>query len=63
MRRYAVPASLIVLVAAALVLTNEYTSLTVVRDYAWLLITAAMLAGVFLSRRSTPGDVGSDRRQ
>lgn len=63
MRRYAIPATLIVLVATVLVLINEYTSLTFVRDYAWLLITAAMLVGVFLSRRSTQSDVGSDRRR
>jgi len=52
MKRYAIPAGLIVVVTVALVLLNEFTNLAFARDYAWLFITSAMLLGLWLARTS-----------
>jgi hypothetical protein len=52
MKRYAIPAALIVVTTAVLVLLNEFTNLGFVADYAYLFIMAAMLVGVFMVRAS-----------
>ncbi|MDT8341746.1 MAG: hypothetical protein RQ751_09565 [Longimicrobiales bacterium] len=65
-QRYALPAGLIVVVAVALVLVNEFTDLAFARDYALLILTVAMLLGVWLARRSGKADThdagGEDTR-
>ncbi|MEE4108997.1 MAG: hypothetical protein V2I24_06595 [Halieaceae bacterium] len=52
MKRYLIPAVGIVLVTVGLVAINEFTELTIVEDYALILIVAAMLLGVWLSKIS-----------
>lgn len=52
MKQYLIPASGIVLVTAGLLAINEFTELTIVEDYALILIVAAMLLGVWLSKIS-----------
>lgn len=52
MKRYLIPAVAIVLVTVGLVAINEFTELTIVEDYALILIVAAMLLGVWLSKIS-----------
>lgn len=52
MKQYLIPASGIVLVTAGLLAINEFTELTIVEDYALILIVGAMLLGVWLSKIS-----------
>jgi len=52
MKRYLIPAVGIILVTVGLVAINEFTELTIVKDYALILIVAAMLLGVWLSKIS-----------
>lgn len=50
MKNYLIPALGIILTTIILVLINEYTEATFVRDYAYLLIIIAMLMGVGLAQ-------------
>lgn len=52
MKNYLIPAIGIILTTIVLVLINEYTETTLIRDYAYLLIVVAMLLGVVLARLS-----------
>lgn len=49
MRNYLIPAVGIVLVSVILLALNEWTETTVIRDYAYFFIVAAMLLGVWLT--------------
>ena len=50
MKHYTLPALGIVLVTLILVVINEFTESTVIRDYAFLFIIGGMLLGVFLTK-------------
>lgn len=51
MKRYLIPAGGVVLVTLGLIAINELTELTFVKDYALILIIAAMLLGVWLAKK------------
>ena len=51
MENYFVPAVAILLITIVLVVINELTELTFIRDYALLFIVGAMLFGVWLGKR------------
>jgi uncharacterized membrane-anchored protein YitT (DUF2179 family) len=50
MRNYFIPATGIILVTIVLVLINEFTETTVIKDYALIFIIAGMLLGVGLAK-------------
>lgn len=52
MRKYFLPAMGIIVVTIILVIINEFTETTFIKDYALILIVAGMLLGVWLSRLS-----------
>lgn len=52
MKNYLVPAIGIILTTIILVVINEFTELTFIKDYALIFIIAAMLLGVWLGRLS-----------
>jgi len=56
MKNYLIPAIGIIIVTIILVLINELTELTFIKDYALILIIAAMLLGVGLARLSGKKD-------
>lgn len=50
MKNYLIPALGIIIVAVILVIINEFTDSTFVKDYALILIIAGMLLGLVLSK-------------
>lgn len=50
MKNYLIPAIGIIIVTIILVLINEFTEMTFIKDYALIFIIAAMLLGVGLAR-------------
>lgn len=56
MKNYLIPAIGVIVVTIILVVINEYTETTLVRDYAYFFIIGAMLLGVALTRFSQKGD-------
>lgn len=52
MKNYLIPAIGIIIVTIILILINELTEITFIKDYALILIIAAMLLGVFLAKVS-----------
>jgi multisubunit Na+/H+ antiporter MnhF subunit len=52
MRNYIIPAIGIVVVTLILVTINEFTEMSFIKDYALILIIAAMLLGVGLAKFS-----------
>ena len=50
MKKNTLPALGIVLVTLILLVINEFTDTTVIKDYAFLFIIGGMLLGVFLTR-------------
>jgi len=51
MKSYVVPAAAILLITTVLVVVNEFTEVTFIRDYALIFIVAAMLVAVWLGKR------------
>ncbi len=56
MKNYFVPAIGIIIVTIILVIINEFTKMTFIKDYALILIIAAMLFGVVLTKLSGKKD-------
>lgn len=56
MKDYLIPAIGIILVTIILVVINELTDLTFIKDYAFILIIAAMILGVGLAKVSRKGN-------
>lgn len=56
MRNYLIPATGIILVTIILIAINEWTDMTFIKDYALILIIAAMLFGVALTKISSKKD-------
>ena len=52
MKNYLIPAIGIIITTLILVAINEFTELTLVKNYALIIIIAAMLLGVWLGRLS-----------
>ncbi len=52
MKNYIFPALGIIIVTVILVAINEFTETTFIKDYALILIIAAMLLGVWLAKLS-----------
>ncbi|MCF8221972.1 MAG: hypothetical protein K9J25_02410 [Bacteroidales bacterium] len=52
MKNYLIPASGIIIVTIILVLINEFTETTFIRDYALIFIVAAMFLGIGLAKVS-----------
>lgn len=50
MRNYFIPAISIVIVTIIIVLINEFTELSTLKNYAFLFIVAAMLLGIGIAR-------------
>lgn len=50
MKNYLIPALGIIIVAVILIIINEFTDSTFVKDYALILIIAGMLLGFVLSK-------------
>ncbi len=50
MRKNLLPAAGIIVVTVILLIVNEFTELTFIKDYALLFIIAGMLFGVWLTR-------------
>ena len=56
MKNYFVPAIGIIIVTIILIIINEFTKMTFIKDYALILIIAAMLFGVVLTKLSGKKD-------
>lgn len=52
MKNYSLPAIGIIITAIILIVINEFTEMTFIKDYALILIIAAMLLGVWLAKLS-----------
>jgi len=56
MKNYLIPAIGIIITTIILVVINEFTEMTFIKDYALLFIIAAMLLGVWLAKLSGKTD-------
>lgn len=56
MKNYFIPAIGIIITTIILVVINEFTEMTFIKDYALLFIIAAMLLGVWLEKISGKTD-------
>jgi hypothetical protein len=56
MKNYLIPAIGIIITTIILVVINEFTEMTFIKDYALLFIVAAMLFGVWLAKLSGKKD-------
>lgn len=56
MKNYFIPAIGIIITTIILVVINEFTEMTFIKDYALLFIIAAMLLGVWLGKLSGKTD-------
>lgn len=52
MKNYFIPAIVIVIITVILIVINEFTKITFIKDYALILIVAAMLLGVGIAKLS-----------
>lgn len=60
MKNKVLPAAGIIVVAAILILVNELTNTTIIKDYAYLFIIGGMLFGFILARMSGKNTQKSD---
>jgi hypothetical protein len=52
MKKFLIPAVGIAVVTIVLIVINEFTELTFIRDYAYIFIVAAMFLGLWLAKIS-----------